>query len=180
MQTWIALLRGVNVGGHRKLPMADLRAALAAEGLADVATYIQSGNLIFTAGGEAGALAERIASVIARAFGFETDVLVFPAERLAAGLVANPFPEAEDDPARLYIHFPFGEIAPLDEAGLAALASRGERFALVGGLFYLHAPEGVGRSDLAARLERFINVPTTARNLRSCRKMLELAGGAGA
>ncbi len=178
MQRWIALLRGVNVGGNRKLPMADLRAALAGDGLRDVASYIQSGNIVFSADGTSETLAARIGAVIARAFGFETEVLVLSAERLGQVMAANPFPEAEADPAKLYLHFLFAPLAELDETALSALARDGERFALRKGVFYLHAPAGIGRSDLAAKLARLIPVPMTARNLRSCRRILQMAQGA--
>ena len=173
MERWVALLRGVNVGGHRKLPMAELRAMLTELGLSGVATYIRSGNAVFRAPGTAEGLAERIHAAIAERFGLEADVLVLPARTLADAVDANPFLDA--DPAKVHLYFPFGEIGGYDEAALRALATRGESFATAGTILYLHAPGGVGRSDLAAKLSRLIDGRLTARNLRTCRTVLELA-----
>ena len=175
MPSWIALLRGVNVAGRRKLPMADLRTTLTGLGLSDVATYIQSGNVVFRASGTPEQLAEKISAAIAEEFGFDTDVLVIPEQKMADALDANPFPEADDDPSKLYLYFPFGEIGDYDDEAMMALATQGEAFATVGNVFYFHAPNGVGRSVLGGKLPRFIAVPLSARNLRSCRKILELS-----
>lgn len=163
------------MGGHRKLPMADFRDTLAGLGLNDVATYIQSGNAVFRADGRSAALAAKISDAVMRGFGFRADVLVMRKQDLAAAIAHNPFPDAETDPARLHLYFGFGEIDAYDPTALSELATQGEEFETRGRVFYLHTPNGIGRSQLAAKLGRFIKTPMSARNFRSCRKILDLS-----
>ncbi len=155
--------------------MAEFRETLARLGLGGIATHIQSGNAVFRAAGKPADLASQISEAIMRDFGFQTDVLVLSESALAAAIKNNPFPDAENDPANLYLHFAFDAIDPDEPKALSALATQGERFRVLGRVLYLHAPGGVGRSNLAARLTRLITTPMSARNLRSCRKILDLA-----
>tara|TARA_Y100000815_G_scaffold168850_1_gene153239 strand:+ start:4704 stop:5243 length:540 start_codon:yes stop_codon:yes gene_type:complete len=179
VSVWIALLRGVNVGGANKLPMADFRALLSAQGFGDVATYIQSGNAVFLAEGTPDALSGIIRDGIAARFGFRPDVIVLPLDALDGALAANPFPEADDAPNQLHLFF-LGRPDTLDTAPLQGAATAGERLAQRGAVLYLHTPNGFGRSKLAEKLARhFSGVPMTGRNLRSCRKIAELARGIG-
>ena len=92
MTRFVALLRGINVGGHRKVPMARLREVLGEAGFADVATYLQSGNAVVTAPDtDPQAVASHIEQAIAAAFGFDVDVLVRSGAELDAVIAANPF-----------------------------------------------------------------------------------------
>ena len=176
MQTWIALLRGINVGGNNILPMKELRALLTELGLEAVQTYIQSGNCVFEASGRKAAdLAQIIAAKIHEHFGFEPQVMVMPASDLAAAIDANPFQQGLDDPKTVHLHFMNETLAGLPSQQLDAMKRSTEHYALHGRVFYLFAPEGVGRSKLAAQVEKTIGVPLTARNLRSAMKILELA-----
>ncbi|MHC0053298.1 DUF1697 domain-containing protein [Actibacterium sp. D379-3] len=179
MTVWVALLRGVNVGGAHKLPMPELRALLTAQGFGDVASYIQSGNLVFTAGDTtAGALAARIGAVVEAGFGFRPQVVVLHAAALEHALTNAPFPEA--DPARLHLLF-LDPPMPLDLSPFTAVAAPGKRLEQHGGVLYLQTPNGFGRSKLAQRLlsQPAKGVTTTARNLRSCRQIAELARAVG-
>jgi len=178
MTTWIALLRGVNVTGRNKLPMADFRKDLEAAGLKQVRTYIQSGNVVFDSDSRsAAALAERIAACIDARNGFTPMVLVLRSEDLEAAVHHNPYPQAAADPKSL--HFFFLE-APARNARIDVLEearSGTEAFRLTDRVFYLHAPDGIGRSKLAARIERCLGVHTTARNYRTVDTLLKMANG---
>ena len=156
------LLRGVNVGAHRKLPMADLRAILAELGARDVQTHIQSGNAVFRGALDGTSLAQAIGA----RFGFAPAVMILTRPQYAGVLAANPFAASgAADGAPVHIGF-LAHPSRVDPATLQALAIPGEFCHLTPEAFYLHAPAGVGRSVLAARAERVLGVPMTMRNQR--------------
>lgn len=172
--TWIALLRGVNVGGSGVLPMQELRALLADLGYGSVRTYIQSGNCIFTSTATATRIADEIADGIAGRFGFHPDVLVLSPVEIEAALAANPFCTGDAEPKSIHLFF-LAEPAPdTDLAGLRALASGSEALHLADSVLYVFAPDGIGRSRMVAKIDRFIPLATTARNLRTVRKIAEM------
>jgi uncharacterized protein (DUF1697 family) len=175
MNTYVALFRGINVGGTGRLPMKELVALLGELGCTDVRTYIQSGNAVFRHRAAAPGLAKRMRAAIGAAKGFEPAVLLLTRERLARAVASNPFPEAEADPAQLHVSFLAAEPERPDLAALRALAAHDERFELLGDVFYLHAPSGVGSSKLAAKVERALGVAATSRNWRTVTKVLALA-----
>lgn len=176
MATWIALLRGVNVGGAGKLKMAELTALLEQLGLARVRTYVQSGNVVFEAPGRSPrALATRIGDGVEQRFGFRPHVLVLRADQLSAAAAANPFPDAEAEPKSLHLFFLDRPPSSPDLGALARLKAADETFALEDAIFYLHAPSGVGRSKLAAQAEKKLGVPATARNWRTVTTLIEMA-----
>ena len=101
---WIALLRGVNVGGHRKLPMAELRDALEEIGYQEVKTLLASGNLVFEAKGKAASIEAKLEADLKKAFGLTTEVMVRDPKEWAAIIEANPFlKEAKKDPSHLVV-----------------------------------------------------------------------------
>jgi len=176
MKTYIALLRGINVGGKNKLPMKDLVSTLEAVGCRNVATYIQSGNAVFLNEEQnAVLLAERIGAEIAGRHGFEPRVLLLTFEEMERAMQSNPFPEAESEPKTLHLYFLAAPPQSPDLAALEGLEGDRERFVLGDGAFYLHAPDGTGRSKLAASVERLLGVPATARNWRTVCKVMEMA-----
>ncbi|MDX1388981.1 MAG: DUF1697 domain-containing protein [Acidobacteriota bacterium] len=178
MNTWIALLRGVNVLGHGKLPMAELVEVLEKIGLKDVRTYIQSGNVVFRSPGKtAPPLCRKIGKAILASHGFAPHVLVLSVEALRDAVARNPFPSADGNPKSVHLFFldqPPME-AKLDRIG--ATKADSEEFALTESVFYLHTPDGFGPSKLAANAERLLGVPATARNWRTVNKILEMAEG---
>ena len=180
-QTWIALLRGVNVVGRRTLPMRQLVATLERAGLRSVRTYIQSGNVVFqsTRGG-ARALAAQIARLIGRRFGFEPQVMVLSRAQLAAANRGNPFAAAVAEPRSLHLFFLSARPVRPDLGTLTRLRSGGEAFALQGAVFYLHTPAGFPQSQLRAKIERCLAVHATARNWRTVNRLLAMARGAAA
>ena len=176
MNTYIALLRGINVGGRNKLPMADLRALLAEMGLHNVKSYIQSGNVVFQSERtDVDALAQQISDAIDASHGFTPRVLLLDAEAVLSAMTANPFPEAEAEPKTLHLYFLNEQPENPDVDTLNQIKKENERFHLGARVFYLHAPDGIGRSKLAERAERTLNVAATARNWRTVGKVMELA-----
>ncbi len=178
MTTWIVLLRGINVGGRNVLPMKELVRDLSSLGLDDVRTYIQSGNFICRSSQkDEAALSIEIAETIERRHGFRPQVLVLGVDQLAEAIAANPFPEAEGDPKTLHAFFLASVPTAPDLNALAAAAVPSERFHLTGRVFYLHAPDGIGRSKLAARVEKLLGVAVTARNWRTVKKLQAMENG---
>jgi uncharacterized protein (DUF1697 family) len=174
----IALLRAVNVGG-RTLPMADLRALCAELGWSDVETYIQSGNLLFDAGGAAEQVEGQLERAIEQRFGFRSDVMVRDAPEWRDLLACNPFvPECEREPGRVLVGLAKSGIDERAAAVLAARAGAGERVEQAGRALWFHYPAGVGTSKLTpALIDRAAGSPVTARNWRT---MLTLARVVGA
>ena len=160
--TTVALLRGINVGGAGKLPMSVLRKALEAAGATEPRTYMQSGNAVF--GGEAGPTA--ILDQIQARAGIRPELLLIPAAEFMAIRDANPFPEAVNEPKALHVFF-LSRPSPTPEESLSSAAGETERVKLTAKALYLHAPDGIGRSRFAARAERLLLVPATARNWRT-------------
>jgi uncharacterized protein (DUF1697 family) len=173
----VLFLRGVNVGGRGKLPMADLRAVLSGLGLVRVVTHIQSGNAVFRAPGGLDGLATRIARAIEGRAGFAPQVLLLPRAGLEGVLSANPFAvEGAADGASVHIGF-LAHPSDTPRSTLQALAAPNERLHLTEAAFYLHAPSGIGRSKLAAGAEKALGVPMTMRNHRVATAVAALAQG---
>jgi uncharacterized protein (DUF1697 family) len=177
-RTWIGLFRGINVGGRNLLPMKELVALLVAEGFDEVRTYIQSGNVVFRGNGSSAAIGERILAAVTRRFGFRPQLLLLSAADLAHAVSANPYPEACGKPQYLHLWFLVKAPTPAGTRALEAIRASSERFAVRGRVLYLHAPEGIGRSRLAARAERLLGVAATARNWRTVTQLLARVRGA--
>jgi len=175
METFILLLRGINVGGHHKLPMKALKALLEELGLINVQTYIQSGNVVCQSEEtDRGGLAQRITAAITDSFGFAPEVFLLDLALLQDAVAANPFPEGEAEPKSLHLFFLDGVPKNPNLDALAAIRAENERFALIGQVFYLHAPDGIGRSKLAERVGRGWGVSITARNWRTVSTLLAM------
>lgn len=175
METIIALLRGINVGGNNRLPMRDLVANLQEIGLQNVQTYIQSGNVVFqTERSNLPELAHEIGTVIEANHGFRPQVMLLRLADLETAVTHNPFPAAQADHKTLHFYFLASVPANPDLATLEAVQTDTEQFQLIDKVFYLHAPDGIGRSKLAAKVEKALGVATTARNWRTVSKMLEM------
>lgn len=173
MTGWVMLLRGINVGGNNKIRMAELKALLEQCGARDVETYIQSGNVVFRGAVEADTFEETVAEAIENAHGFRPRILLIEARNYREIVAAYPYPEAHEAPKSGHVWFLTGAADP-DRAALDALAAATERYEIAPRAFYLHAPDGIGRSKLAEKVERLLGVPATARNLNTCRKLTEM------
>lgn len=179
---WIALLRGINVGGHNQLLMPELRRLLAAAGCHEIRTYIQSGNAVFSVGAtDRGELAGRIAAGIEVARGFRPEVMLLTTGELSRALARNPFREATAAPTTLHLLFLSGAAGDPHPAlaALEALRAGLERFELQGGVLYLWCPDGIGRSKLAGGVEKATGRRATVRNWRTVEKLREMAEEAG-
>lgn len=176
MNIWIALFRGINVGGNNMLPMKELVALIEGLGGARVKTYIQSGNVVFGGGGSDGAtLSKRIAAAVLKHHGFSPRVMLLTRKELERAAIANPFREAEAEAKTLHIAFLTEPSTQPDLAGMDALKREGEAYALDGKVFYLHTPAGFGQSKLAERYEKLLGVTATARNWNTVMKLREMA-----
>jgi uncharacterized protein (DUF1697 family) len=173
MNTYIALFRGINVGGKNILPMKDLVATLEGMGCKKVQTYIQSGNVVFQSKNkQTNKIAREIGSNIMESHGFEPKVLLLEKAELQDAIENNPF-DTDDGKA---LHFFFLDSSTKDPGleKLMAVKSTSEEFKLHKSIFYLYAPDGVGRSKLAAKVEHSLGVPVTARNWNTVSKLLSM------
>lgn len=174
MMTYIALLRGINVGGNNIIKMADLKAICAGLGFENVRTYIQSGNVVFeTDERDAEILGNKLTLAIEASHGFAPQLFMLKKTDMQAALDGFDLEFGEEK----FVYFYFLEQKPNDVklAEIDALLAMGDEYKLTDKVFYLHCPAGVGRSKLAAKLDRLLGVQTTARNLRSVKKIVELA-----
>ncbi len=172
----IALFRGINVGGRNVLPMKNLRTILESLGCLDVKTYIQSGNVVFSHADTDDAILSRDISMrIEEEHGFSPQVLLLAASELRRAVAENPFADATSAAKELHLWFLAAAPQEPDLDGLQKVKVASESFVLAGRVFYLHAPEGIGRSKVAQRVEKLLGVPATARNWRTVTKILELA-----
>ncbi|MEU3614933.1 DUF1697 domain-containing protein [Streptomyces sp. NPDC006872] len=176
--TYAALLRGINVGGSRKVPMAELRTLLEGLDLGDVRTYLQSGQAVFSsARGDEETLAAELTAAIEKRFGFVVDVIVRDHAFLKAVAEACPYPAAELEAKQLHVTY-FSD--PVDEeryAGIDRAAFLPEEFRLGDRVLYLYAPDGLGRSKLAEQLSRprvHKGLIATTRNWNTVVKLVEL------
>lgn len=176
MNTWIALFRGINVGGKHILPMKDLRELLEQDGCTDVKTYIQSGNAVFRSPvSDASRVATGLRNAVAKSRGFEPQVLILTRKDLEKAVAANPFPEADANPKSLHLFFLAEKPGKPDTKAMDGIKTRTESYVLRDQVFYLHAPAGFGISKLAQRTERFLGVDATARNWRTVSTILALS-----
>jgi len=175
--THVALLRGINVGGKNRLPMAALAEIFTAAGCRNVRTYIQSGNVVFAAGPKA---AERIPAVVARAIrashGLEVPVVLRSSEELRGVVARNPFLKKRVDPQSLHVAFLADAPERSRGASLDPERSPGDSFVLRGREIYLHLPKGVGKSKLTnAWFDSKLGTTSTLRNWRTVLELLDMA-----
>lgn len=163
----IALLRAVNVGGRARVPMADLRAALARRGFSDVRTYVQSGNVVLRPplGTTCDAVARLVEAAVLEASGVATMAIVRTADELAAIVAACPFPAPEAAGTHHHVAFLAGPPTPEAAARLDPQRSPPDALVLHDREVYLHLPGGAGRTRItAAWIERVLGTAVTARN----------------
>ncbi|MFD8981217.1 DUF1697 domain-containing protein [Streptomyces sp. NPDC059564] len=175
---YAALLRGINVGGSKKVPMAELRSVLEGLGHGDVQTYLQSGNAVFTSGeGDPVALARALEAAIEAHFGFFVPCLVVDGDYLRAVAEACPFPAAELEGKQLHATFCSAQPGPERFAALDAPAFLPEEYRVGDRVLYLYAPDGLGRSKLGEALARpavVKGLDVTTRNWNTVAKLVEL------
>ncbi|TXN38128.1 DUF1697 domain-containing protein [Flagellimonas hymeniacidonis] len=177
MKTYIALLRGINVGGQKKIKMADLRQTLERSGLQNVKTYIQSGNIVFDSEmSKIEEIQDSIYDAILSDFGFEVPILVVTGGEIERILKENPFINKTTENN---LYFVLLKEVPnqslVDEFN--AISFDHEDFYITDNCVYLCCKRGYGNAKLNNNLiERMLKVSATARNLRTMQKLLELSG----
>ena len=172
--SYVALLRGINVGGKNKLPMKDLASIFSKIGCADVATYIQSGNVIFKAPAKlAGGVAETVTKKIEAEFGLRVPVLLRSAGQLAKAIAGNLF--LNEGVSEDFLHVAF--LRDLATASLDQDRSPGDRFVVCGAEIYLHLPNGAARTKLTnAYFDSHLQTVSTMRNWRTVLKIAAMMG----
>ncbi|WP_178990630.1 DUF1697 domain-containing protein [Winogradskyella schleiferi] len=175
MKTYIALLRGINVGGHKKVPMAELRELLEKSGFENVKTYIQSGNVIFQSSeNEVNALEDKIKTLILDYFGFEVPVLVRTRQELLTIFNNCPFSEAKK------VESYFIMLSKMPQKEVTKEASQktypDDEYAIINACIYLFCAKGYGRAKFnLGYFENKLNVNATARNYKTMVKLLALS-----
>jgi uncharacterized protein (DUF1697 family) len=170
---YVALLRGINVGGKHPVPMAKLRARCEALGYTDVQTYIQSGNVVFSS--TRAVTPAAFEKALQSEFGFAIPVVLRTAKELAGIAAHDPFPKIE----RAHVHVGFLAKKP---TAAAVKTIDHERFApeevvVKGCEIYYHLPNGMGRAKLPLHVDRQLKIPTTVRNWNTVTKLVTLADG---
>jgi len=167
----IALLRGVNVGGNKKVEMAKLRSVMEELGYTAVRTYVNSGNVVFTGPKRA---PKHLEGALADAFGFAVPVVLRTRDEIAAVVKANPLRKVATEPSRYLVVF----CAEKAVVSLDPKAFEPEQFVVRGREVYLWLPDGIGRSELAKLIaNKPLGTNSTGRNWRTVEKLLALADG---
>ena len=169
---YVALLRGINVGGNNRVSMAQLRELCAGFGATNVRTYIASGNVVLDSKLSPARLRTRLEHGIESEFGISIAVVVLTAAELAAAIEGNPYPDAE--PGTLHLAVALADIVAADQHRLAALDFPPEELTVVGRRIYYHLPLGLGNAQLPKDVDR-IKVKTTTRNWRTVLALNEMA-----
>ena len=178
MSVLVSMLRGVNVGGHHKIKMTELKDLYEGLGFKNVRTYIQSGNVVFESR-ESGddKLAKKIGAAIEKKFGFCPEVIVRTTEEMRAVAKNNPFANDEFEPAKLAVFFLAKDPGKAAREAVARIESSPEIIKPNGSEIYIYFPEGQGKSKLKfATIEKAINkIAWTARNWNTVEKLLEMS-----
>jgi len=172
---WIALFRGINVGGNNKLPMKDLTKVMLAAGLTDVKTYIASGNALFDYDLREAALEKLIGDLVETNFGFRPSIFLITLAHLEKLLVENPYRDREHQGKAQHIFFFKAPPEKVDRDLLDSLKADSEAYEINDEVMYLYAPEGIGRSKMVEKIGRAIKVDMTARNLNTVETLRDMA-----
>ena len=178
MKRWVALLRGINVGGGNRVPMAELRTLATSIGWRDVQSYIASGNLVFQADGNPDGLEAVLRSAMADRLDVDVPVFILSAGMFRNALAGCPF-EPQDG---RHVHgFVLRSKPRFDTRSYIALKKENEELDVRGRMAWLHAPDGVGRSKLAEKLDKVIaGTEMTGRNLNTLRELARMLDDAEA
>ena len=169
MSTYIALFRGINVGGKNKINMKTLASLMEECGFQDIQTYIQSGNAVLSSKTKPN---DEIAEKIEKQYGFKPDVIFLSLKDFRKAVEGNPFKNSDGKTCHFY--FCKNKPASVNTTKLEHLKSETEDYLLADKVFYLSAPNGIGRSKLAASVEQCLGVSTTARNFNTINKLSEM------
>jgi uncharacterized protein (DUF1697 family) len=173
MHKYIVLLRGINISGQKIIKMADLRAVLGKEGLSNVQTYIQSGNVVFESDKSKSDLTSLIINTIEKRYGFIVPTFIITPKELKKAISNNPYGNMEGN--KLYLTFLSGKE---NSEGMESIQNKvqvNEFLQLIENVMYFHCPDGVAKSKITNNLiEKKLEVKATTRNWRTCGKLIEL------
>ena len=172
-QTYVALLRGINLGSRNRVPMARLRELVAEQGATDVRTYIASGNVVFKSNEPAAKLRSGIEQAIEREFNIRILVSVLTAADIEAVVKRNPYPKAT--PGSLHVAFAVTPLSMDDRKALEKLDYPPEELTPARTYVYLHLPGGFGRGQLNKALDKLVGKRVTVRNWRTVETLAEMA-----
>jgi uncharacterized protein (DUF1697 family) len=176
LDRFIVLLRGINLGPHKRIAMPALREALCEAGFEGVRTYVQSGNVVLGSDAPPEGLGGEVERVIAECFGLDVDVVVRTRDELAAVVALNPLGDVAVNPKRYQVTFLASRLPPEVAASLESLRVDPERLVIAGRELYTWHPDGVARSKLWARTaDRRLGVVATARNWTTVTTLLAMA-----
>ncbi len=177
--TFVAMLRGINVGNHNRMKMEDLRSLVTGLGYEEPSTYLQSGNVVFSGGGRAESAAQALEDAITAELGLSVPVVARTGRQLRRVVAANPMTAAGEDPTKLHVTF-LGKRPGADRLralSSSKVAGRQDRFAVVGAEVYLHCPSGYGTTSYDnGFFERNLGTVATTRNWRTVCALAEMAG----
>ncbi len=178
MPTYVALLRGINVGKHKRISMEDLRALVAGLGATDVRTYVNSGNVVFRSDEpDAASLERTIADAIREKLGQEVPVVIRTGEEMAEIVRSNPFPDVTDH-RTLHVTFLARTPDPAAVAALATVEKGDDDYRVIGREVYLHYPNRLtGAVFMPNGLDDALGMVTTSRNWRTVVKLAGMANG---
>ena len=178
MPVYVALLRGINLGGHKKIKMDELRASLAAMGFNEVKTYIQSGNVVFKAATSSDkALSKKIEATILSKFGHSVSVIIRTADEIQQVIANNPFlKQADIDQTKLHVMFLREPPAQPALTQLQTLVLKPDQFRSLGKELYFYLPNGVAESAVMKKpIDRVLAIPTTMRNWRTVNTIQQMS-----
>ena len=177
MPVIIGLLRGVNLAGHNKIKMEDLRSLCDSLGLHNSQTYVQSGNVVFsTSERNLARLASRIEDAIEKKVGFRPSVILRIPSDLRNVIARNPFATRRGlEPGKLIVTFLPADPAPEVRIAVRALKTDPEEVRIHGREVYTYFPDGMGRSKLVPVMEKILRKSGTGRNWNTVTKLLEMA-----
>jgi len=168
MQKFVVLFRGINVGGNNLLPMKSLVPLLKENNFEQVAAYIQSGNVVLNSDEEP---SDKIQQLVLKNYGFSPEIFTLPVSAFFSASANNPYHDVEGK--FMHIYFCKNNIQ-LAEAKLAKFLAESERYTVNSNVFYLYAPNGVGRSKLVANIEACLGQQATGRNLNTINKIASM------
>jgi uncharacterized protein (DUF1697 family) len=172
----VAMLRGINLGPNRRIPMADLRQLLADAGFENVKTYVQSGNIALSATAKPAQLERELAALIEQRFGFAVPVVVRGRRQLQAVVDRDPIPGAAEAPKLYQVTFLSAKPSAAAVTRLRELARESERVAFAGREIYTFHPDGVAGSKLSlAIVAKDLGAGATSRNWTTVNRLLEMA-----
>jgi len=179
MNKYIVLLRGINVGGKNKLPMAELRTLLSENGYENVSTYIQSGNIFLNSTKTVDKINVHIKQLLKQQLGYDIPVVTLTAEEIKTCYTENPFLKIEDNIKNLHVTFlnTAPEKGSIEHFTLNNNNNNNDAYSIEGRIIYLHTPDGYRNTKFTnGEFEKKLKVQATTRNWRTTTKLFELSG----